>query len=97
MSNSLLTMDNGYYCYDQQLPMAPEVPVAPELYSNYEQYAAQRSKTPTSLVNHTGLSPGGPLSTPPMSRTLREDQTRLQASTRSRCCMAIARPTPLPQ
>ncbi|OAG00542.1 uncharacterized protein CC84DRAFT_1168635 [Paraphaeosphaeria sporulosa] len=68
MSNSLLTMDNGYYCYDQQLPMAPEVPVAPELYSNYEQYAAQRSKTPTSLVNHTGLSPGGPLSTPPMSR-----------------------------
>jgi hypothetical protein len=58
-------MDHGYY-YPQQ-PMAPEVPVAPDVY-NYEQYAAQRSKTPTSLVNHTGLSPGGPLSTPPMSR-----------------------------
>ncbi|PSN60514.1 hypothetical protein BS50DRAFT_506112 [Corynespora cassiicola Philippines] len=40
----------------------------------YGQYDPQRSKTPTSLINHTGLSPGGPspgpLSTPPpLSRT----------------------------
>ncbi|KAJ4344693.1 uncharacterized protein N0V89_012437 [Didymosphaeria variabile] len=59
-------MDNGYYYYQQ--PMGPEVPVAPGAYT-YGQYGAPRSKTPTSLVNHTGLSPGGPLSTPPpMSR-----------------------------
>lgn len=66
MSDSFPTMDHGHYYYPQH--MAPEVPVAPEFQTNYEQYAAQRSKTPTSLVNHTGLSPGGPLSTPPMSR-----------------------------
>jgi hypothetical protein len=29
---------------------------------------AQRSKTPTSLLNHAAHSPGGPLSTPPLSR-----------------------------
>ncbi|KAF9730478.1 hypothetical protein PMIN01_11347 [Paraphaeosphaeria minitans] len=62
-------MDDGYYCYHQEPPpVAPEVPVAPEFYTNYAHNDAQRSKTPTSLVNHTGLSPGGPLSTPPMSR-----------------------------
>ncbi|KAF1971213.1 hypothetical protein BU23DRAFT_196677 [Bimuria novae-zelandiae CBS 107.79] len=60
-------MDNGYNYYYQQ-PMAPEVSVAPDVYYYDQQYAARRSKTPTSLVNHTGLSPGGPLSTPPMSR-----------------------------
>lgn len=34
----------------------------------YGQYEDPRSKTPTSLINHSGRSPSGPLSTPPMSR-----------------------------
>lgn len=63
-------MDDGYYSsyYQHQAPMAPEVLGAPEFYTHYQQHVAQRSKSPTSLVNHTGLSPGGPLSSPPVSR-----------------------------
>ena len=43
----------------------PEVLLPPNLFEYH--YDDQRSKTPTSLINHTGLSPG-PLSTPPLSR-----------------------------
>ncbi|KAF2645997.1 hypothetical protein P280DRAFT_532481 [Massarina eburnea CBS 473.64] len=44
----------------------PQVFVNPQAFVGYDP-DAQRSKTPTSLVNHTGRSPG-PLSTPPLSR-----------------------------
>ncbi|KAF2474542.1 uncharacterized protein BDR25DRAFT_109641 [Lindgomyces ingoldianus] len=51
-----------YYPYQEQ----PQVVWQPNTFG-YLHYDRQRSKTPTSLINHTGLSPG-PLSTPPQSR-----------------------------
>ncbi|KAH7132034.1 hypothetical protein B0J11DRAFT_214640 [Dendryphion nanum] len=49
-----------------QYPEQPQVLLATDHF-DYGQYEDSRSKTPTSLINHTGHSPG-PLSTPPMSR-----------------------------
>jgi hypothetical protein len=43
------------------------------------QYDPQRSKTPTSLINHAGNSPG-PLSTPPLSRTASQGPEQLPAN-----------------
>lgn len=60
-------MNDGYYHHYPPQPMAPEAPTVQYVYG-YDQYTARRSKTPTSLVNHTGLSPAGPISTPPRSR-----------------------------
>ena len=63
---------NAYSTYwhhhHHQQPMAPDPPILNDLSAFGQPHVLQRSKTPTSLVNHTGLSPGGPLSTPPMSR-----------------------------
>ncbi|ORX97545.1 hypothetical protein BCR34DRAFT_496762 [Clohesyomyces aquaticus] len=54
-----------YYTYHHQ-QQQPQVLLAANAFG-YGQYDPQRSKTPTSLINHTGHSPG-PLSTPPQSR-----------------------------
>ncbi|KAF1949598.1 hypothetical protein CC80DRAFT_255834 [Byssothecium circinans] len=52
--------------YQQYAYQQPQVLVNPNVFVGYGP-DAQRSKTPTSLINHTGHSPG-PLSTPPLSR-----------------------------
>lgn len=54
------TYDQYYHYSDQNVVLATNA-------FPYVQYDSQRSKTPTSLINHSGHSPG-PLSTPPGSR-----------------------------
>lgn len=52
--------------YPQYSYQEPQVLVNPNVFLDHGP-DTQRSKTPTSLINHTGHSPG-PLSTPPLSR-----------------------------
>lgn len=42
----------------------------------YSQHDSQRPKTPISMINHSGFSPG-PLSTPPMSRNTSQPPEQL--------------------
>lgn len=54
---------SSYYQYQNQ----QEVFVAPNNVFGYVQYDPRRSKSPSSLINHSGRSPG-PLNTPPLNR-----------------------------
>jgi hypothetical protein len=60
-----------YYQYLEQPPLLSTSNVF-----QHGQYDYQRPKTPTSLINHSGFSPG-PLSTPPMSRNTSQPPEQL--------------------
>jgi hypothetical protein len=60
-----------YYQYSEQAQL-----LSTSNMFQYSQYDSQRPKTPTSMINHSGFSPG-PLSTPPMSRNTSQQPEQL--------------------